>query len=164
MRFCASSRAALTVACPASADWIAVASVSPTAGHCGTRGRQSTSVSLWSDASVGSTKLSPKPRITSTYAGSRHSEVRFTPERLAGPAKRCAVRACVSSLAAHWMKSQVAFLRLSVSAALMGKPQFQIELTRLPEGPLGQRAYATLPMTLDFSALLTTEADEWASM
>ena len=67
-------------------------------------------------------------------------EIRLTPERLAGPAKRCAVRAWVSAQAAHWMKSQVAFLRLSGSAALIGKPQFQFEVTRLPDGPFGQRA------------------------
>ena len=33
-----------------SADWIAVAMVSPTAGHCGSRGRQSGSVSLAKDS------------------------------------------------------------------------------------------------------------------
>ena len=41
-----------------SADWIAVAMVSPTAGHCGTRGRQSTSVSPCSACMVASTKFS----------------------------------------------------------------------------------------------------------
>ena len=46
----------------------------------------------------------------------------------------------------------------------MGKPQFQIEVTRLPAGPRGQRAKPTLPMTLDFSGLFRTAADEWASM
>ena len=67
-------------------------------------------------------------------------EVRLTPERLAGPANFQEVRACVSAEAAQLMKSHVAYLALSLSAALMGKPQFQIEVTRLPFGPLGQRA------------------------
>ena len=38
------------------------------------------------------------------------------------------------------MNNQVAFLAFSLRAALMGKPQFQIDVTRLPLGPLGQRA------------------------
>jgi hypothetical protein len=38
------------------------------------------------------------------------------------------------------MKSQVARLAFSESEALIGKPQFQIEVTRLLPGPLGQRA------------------------
>ena len=36
-------------------DWIAVAMVSPTAGHCGKRGRQSGSVSLANDSVAAST-------------------------------------------------------------------------------------------------------------
>ena len=62
------------------------------------------------------------------------------------------------------MNSHVAFLPRSESAALTGKPQFQIDVTRLPVGPLGQRAKPILPMTLDFSGLLSTAADECASM
>jgi hypothetical protein len=38
------------------------------------------------------------------------------------------------------MNSQVAFFWPSLKAALIGKLQFQIEVTRLPDGPFGQRA------------------------
>ncbi len=62
------------------------------------------------------------------------------PERLAGPANFHEVRACVSADAAQVMNSQVAFFACSLSAALIGKPQFQIDVTRLPLGPFGQRA------------------------
>jgi hypothetical protein len=50
------------------------------------------------------------------------------------------VRACVSAEVDQAMKSQVARFAFSESAALIGKPQFQIDETRLPEGPFGQRA------------------------
>ena len=90
--------------------------------------------------------------------------MRFSPERFAGPANFHDVRACVSPAAAQEMNSHVAFLPRSESAALTGKPQFQIDVTRLPVGPLGQRAKPILPMTLDFSGLLSTAADECASM
>src|SRR5688572_17584576 len=102
--------------------------------------------------------------MKATNSGLRHTELRLTPERFAGPANFHEVRACVSAAAAQVMKSHVARLALSFSAALIGKPQFQIEVTRLPEGPLGQRAKPILPMTLDFSGLLSTAAEEWASM
>src|SRR5205823_9224826 len=94
----------------------------------------------------------------------RQSEPRFTPERFAGPANFHEVRACVSAAAAQLMKSQVARFAFSGRAALIGKPQFQIEVTRLPLGPAGQRAKPILPMTFDFSGLLSTAADECASM
>ena len=51
----------------------------------------------------------------------RHSDVRFTPERLAGPANLHDVRACVSAEAAQVMKCQVAFF------------------ARWPKGPAGKR-------------------------
>ena len=50
------------------------------------------------------------------------------------------VRACVSAEVAHSMKSHVAFFCFSVNAALIGKPQFQIDVTRFPFGPFGHRA------------------------
>ena len=53
MRACASSSASFGFFWPTSAAWIAVAIVSPMAGHCGTRGRQSTSVSCSSDSQRG---------------------------------------------------------------------------------------------------------------
>ena len=62
------------------------------------------------------------------------------------------------------MNSHVARFALSESAALIGKPQFQIEVTRLPEGPAGQRAKPILPITLECSGLLSTAAEECASM
>ena len=86
------------------------------------------------------------------------------PERLAGPANFQDVRACVSAEAAQVMNSQVAFFAFSLRAALMGNPQFQIEVTRLPDGPFGQRAKPILPMTFDLSGLFSTAADECASM
>ena len=73
-------------------------------------------------------------------SGARHSDARFRPERLPAPANFHEVRACVSAEVAQLMNSQVARFCLSDSAALIGKPQFQIEVTRLPFGPLGQRA------------------------
>ena len=86
-------------------------------------------------------KLSPKPFISG-------GELREPPHRRAvdaGALGRAGelpyeVRACVSAEAAQVMNSQVAFFCLSLSAALIGKPQFQIDVTRLPAGPLGQRA------------------------
>ena len=140
MRACASSSASFGFFWPTSADWIAVAMVSPMAGHCGTRGRQSTSVSCSSDSSAAGMKLSPASFIAAANSGERHCDMRLMPERFAGPANFHDVRACVSAEVAHSMNSQVAFLALSLSAALIGKPQFQIEVTRLPFGPLGQRA------------------------
>src|SRR5690349_731167 len=151
MRAWASSSASFGFFWPTSAAWIAVAIVSPIAGHCGTRGRQSTSVSCSSDSSAAGMKLSPAPAIACADSGDFHGETRLTPERLAGPATSHAVRACVSADEAHAMKSQVAFFCLSESDALIGKPQFQIDVTLLPLGPFGQRAYATLPTTFDFS-------------
>src|SRR3954452_10435611 len=114
--------------------------VSPMAGHCGTRGRQSTSVSCSSDSSAAGMKLSPASFIAAANSLDFQAETRFTPERFAGPANFHEVRACVSADAAHSMKSHVAFFCLSVSAALIGKPQFQIDVTRFPFGPFGQRA------------------------
>ena len=140
MRACASSSASFGFFWPTSADWIAVAIVSPIAGHCGTRGRQSTSVSCSSDSSAAGMKLSPAPFIAAANSGDFHDEMRFTPERFAGPANFHDVRACVSADVAHGMNSHVARFALSDSAALIGKPQFQIDVTRLPFGPLGQRA------------------------
>src|SRR5262245_20472389 len=119
---------------------MAVAMVSPIAGHCGTRGRQSTSVSCSSDSSAAWMKLPPAPFIACANSADRHSDTRLMPDRLAAPANFHDVRACVSADAAHVMKSQVAFLARSLRAPLMGKPQFQIDVTRLPLGPLGQRA------------------------
>src|SRR5690242_1089785 len=118
---------------------MAVAMVSPIAGHCGTRGRQSTSVSCSRDASADSTKFGPVSFIAFTKSLERQSDVRLRPERFAGPANFHDVRACVSPAAAHWMNSQVAFFWRSPSAALIGNPQFQIDVTRLPDGPAGQR-------------------------
>src|SRR4029079_17780868 len=143
--------------------WMAVAMVSPIAGHCGTRGRQFTSVSCSSDCSEASTKLSPLARMKELNSPFLQSEVRFTPERLAGPENFHEVRACVSPAAAHWMKSQGARFCFSDSAALIGKPQFQMEVTRFPFGPAGQRAKPILPMTFDFSGLFSSAADECAS-
>ena len=85
-------------------------------------------------------KLSPAPFMASANSADFHSDTRLMPDRLAGPANFHEVRACVSAEAAQVMNSQVAFLALSLSAALMGKPQFQIDVTRLPLGPFGQRA------------------------
>ena len=70
----------------------------------------------------------------------RHIDVRFTPDRLAGPSNFQDVLAWVSAEVAQVMKSQVAFFARSLKAALMGNPQFQIEVTRFPAGPRGQRA------------------------
>ena len=78
--------------------------------------------------------------VIARNSGARHNDVRLIHERLPGPANFHAVRACVSTLVAHWMKSQVAFRFFSGRAELIGKPQFQIEVVRLPDGPLGQRA------------------------
>src|SRR3982751_1344071 len=39
-----------------------------------------------------------------------------------------------------------------------------MEVPRLPLGPFGQRAYAILPTTFDFSGLVITAAEECASM
>src|SRR5262245_46763061 len=114
--------------------------VSPIAGHCGTRGRQSTSVSCSSDSSAAWMKLSPAPFMASANSDDRHCDRRLMPERLAAPANFQDVRACVSADAAQVIKSQVAFLARSLRALLMGKPQFQIDVTRLPLGPLGHRA------------------------
>jgi hypothetical protein len=141
-----------------------VAIVSPIAGHCGTRGRQSTSVSCSSDSRAAGMKLSPASFIAAANSGERHSDSRLMPERLAGPANFHEVRACVSAEVAQTMKSQVAFFAFSESAALIGNPQFQIDVTRLPLGPLGHRAYAILPTTFDFSGLVMTAAEECASM
>src|SRR5437764_11545238 len=138
--------------------------VSPIAGHCGTRGRQSTSVSCSRDWIAASTKFGPMSLVIATNCGARQSDVRLIPERFAGPANFHAVRACVSDAAAHVMKSHVAFFCRSFSAALIGKPQFQIEVTRLPLGPFGHRANANLPITFDFSGFMRTAADECASM
>ena len=91
MRRCASSSAALTVAWPERADWIAVAMVSPIAGHCGTRGRQLTSVSWSREASAASTKLCPPWRMNAVKSELRQTDERLTPERFAGPAKRSGV-------------------------------------------------------------------------
>src|SRR5689334_15693589 len=164
MRACASSSASFDFFWPTSAAWIAVAIVSPIAGHCGTRGRQSTSVSCSSDVSAASTKFGPMSLVIATKSGDFHSDTRLRPVRFAGPANFHDVRACVSADAAHVMNSHVAFFCFSDSAALIGKPQFQIEVTRLPLGPLGQRAKPILPITFDFSGLLSTAADECASM
>src|SRR5690606_138044 len=146
IRLCASSSAALGCFWPTSAAWILVAIVSPIAGHCGTRGRHSTSVSCSSDWSAACTKLSPAPFIADSNSGERHNEVRLMPVRFAGPANFHEVRAWVSAEAAQLMNSQVAFFAFSSRAALMGKPQFQIEVTRLPDGPFGQRAKPILPI------------------
>ena len=62
------------------------------------------------------------------------------------------------------MNSQVAFFFLSGKAALIGKLQFQIEVTRLPEGPLGQRAKPILPITFELAGLLMTPAVLCASV
>ena len=62
------------------------------------------------------------------------------PLRPHGPANFHDVRACVSPAAAQVTKSHVAFFCFSDSEALIGKPQFQIDVTRLPDGPRGQRA------------------------
>src|SRR4030095_11495438 len=143
---------------------MAVAMVSPMAGHRGTRGRQSTSVSCSSDSRAAGMKLSPASFIAAANSGARHNDSRLTPERFAGPANFHDVRACVSADLAPSLKSHVAFFWRSDSAALIGKPQFQIEVTRLPLGPLGQRAEATLPTTFDCSGLWMTAADECASI
>src|SRR6185437_368951 len=164
IRACASSSAAFDFFWPTSAPWIAVAIVSPIAGHCGTRGRQSTSVSCSSEVSAASTKLGPMSFVIARNSGARHSDARFSPERFAGPANFHEVRACVSAEAAQVMNSHVARFCLSESAALIGKPQFQIDVQRLPVGPFGQRANAILPMTFDFSGFISTAADECASM
>ena len=108
-------------------------------------------------------KLSPAPLMTLANSVERQSERRFNPDRFNGPANFHEVRACVSADAAQAINNQVAFLARSLSAALMGKPQFQIEVTALPAGPLGQRANPIFPTTFDFSGLLITAAEEWAS-
>jgi hypothetical protein len=78
-------------------------------------------------------KLSPALAMALANSGARQSDVRFRPERLAGPSNFHEVRACVSADAAQEMNSQVARLALSDSAALIGKPQFQMEVTRFPD-------------------------------
>src|SRR5579862_1061097 len=143
---------------------MAVAIVSPIAGHCGTRGRQSTSASFSSDVNAASTKFGPKSFVIARNSGDFHSDMRLSPVRFAGPAYFHDVRACVSADAAHVTKSHVAFFCFSESAALIGKPQFQIDVQRFPVGPFGQRANAILPITFDFSGFISTEADECASM
>src|SRR6185437_6806241 len=125
---------------------------------------QSTSVSFSSDVSAASMKFGPMSVVIAMNPGDFHSDTRLSPERFAGPANFHDVRACVSADAAHAMNSHVARFCLSESAALIGKPQFQIDVQRLPVGPLGQRANAILPTTFDFSGLTSTDADEWASM
>src|SRR5918993_2253685 len=100
---------------------MAVAIVSPMAGHCGTRGRQSTSVSCSSDSRAAGMKLSPASFMAAANSGERHCDMRLMPERLAGPANFHEVRACVSAEVAQAMNSQVAFLARSDSAALTGK-------------------------------------------
>ena len=62
------------------------------------------------------------------------------------------------------MNSQVAWRAFSGSAELIGMAQFQIELTRRPLGPLGQRAKPILPMTFERSGLAMTVAAECPSM
>ena len=101
MRACASSSASFDFFWPTSAAWIAVAIVSPIAGHCGTRGRHSTSVSCSSDVNAASTKFGPMSLVIATKSGDFHSDVRLSPERFAAPANFHDVRACVSAEAAH---------------------------------------------------------------
>ena len=55
------------------------------------------------------------------------------------------VRACVSSEAAHWMKSHVAWRAFSGSAALIGIAQFQIEVTLTPRRSPPSNTRATRP-------------------
>ena len=62
------------------------------------------------------------------------------------------------------MNSQVACRAFSGNAELIGMAQFQIELTRRPEGPLGQRANPILPMTFERSGLAITDTAECPSM
>src|SRR5262245_14941002 len=100
---------------------MAVAMVSPMAGHCGTRGRQSTSVACSSESSAAWMKLSPAPFMASANSRDFHCETRLMPERLAGPENFQDVRAWVSADAAQVMNSHVAFLALSLRAALTGK-------------------------------------------
>ncbi len=141
MRACASSSASFGFFCPTSAAWMPVAMVSPMAGHCGTRGRHSTSVSCSSDSSAAGNEVVARAlhgRANSARGPQRHAV--HAPSAWPAPANFHEVRACVSADVAQVMKSQVAFFALSLSAALTGKPQFQIEVTRLPAGPLGQRA------------------------
>src|SRR5688572_27131937 len=140
MRVCASSKASLGFCWPTSAAWMAVAMVSPTAGHCGMRGRHSTSRSWRIESIDACRKLDPRLPATASKGLACHSERRLRPRRFTGPEAFHEVRACVSAELAQAMKSQVARLARSESAALIGKPQFQIDDTRLPEGPRGQRA------------------------
>src|SRR6185312_915144 len=137
---CASSSASFGFFWPTSAVWIAVAIVSPMAGHCGTRGRQSTSVSWLSDSSTAGMKLSPAYCIAVANSGARTSDSRLTPDRLPAPAYFHEPRICVSAQHAQVMNSHAAFFCFGDAAALIGKPQFQIDVTRLPDGPFGQRA------------------------
>ena len=144
MRACASSSASFGFFWPTSAAWIAVAIVSPIAGHCGTRGRQSTSVSCSSDASAASTKFGPMSFVIATNSGERHSDVRFRPERFAGPANFHDVRACVSAAAAHWMNSHVALLLLLVERGVDREAPVPDRRDALAGRPRGQRAKADL--------------------
>src|SRR5918996_900804 len=116
---------------------MAVAMVSPTAGHCGIFGRQSTSRSLRIDSIDACRKLAPRPPASAPNSFDCQSDRRLRPRRFTGPVAFHEVRACVSAELAHEMKSQVARFAFSESAALIGKPQFQIDETRLPDGPLG---------------------------
>ena len=86
MRAWASSSASFGFFWPTSADWIAVAMVSPIAGHCGTRGRHSTSVSCSSDSSAAWMKLSPAPFMAAASETQARTSYKF-----AGPAKRSGV-------------------------------------------------------------------------
>ena len=62
------------------------------------------------------------------------------------------------------MNSQVATLSFFDKAPLIGKLQFQIEATRLPDGPFGQRAKPILPITFDFFGSAITAAEVLASI
>ena len=78
--------------------------VSPIAGHCGTRGRQSTSVSCSRLSSEAGDELVARIVHHLRVLGPLfHSDSRFTPERLPGPLNAYEVRICVSSQHAHWM-------------------------------------------------------------
>ena len=73
------------------------------------------------------------------------------------------MRICVSQHA-HWMKSHVARLAGSGSALLIGIAQFQMDVTRRPDGPFGQRAKPILPTTFERSGFPTTVTVVWPSM
>ena len=85
-------------------------------------------------------KLAPRPPASAPNSFDCHCDRRFRPRRFTGPLAFHEVRACVSAEVDQAMNSQVARFAFSESAALIGKPQFQIDETRLPEGPFGQRA------------------------